>query len=329
MKNDHPSRKHAGAAIRGNLIGDAVVAEAIRPNQNPKPGWIGPVHQTAPPFTRQEPPPPRAFTLTELLIAVALVSLLSLMLFSILDATSKLWKDNEARVDSYREARAALNFIARELSSAHVTDIPGQTTFALNPDTTTVTQTNIAADPEWASRLFLLATLPADAQDPAANRSDLCAVGYFLAFTRDATAFNPNRESGGDAASSSYKLFRYFRSSDPTFQSLTGASPDPLFTANPDVDAEIVAHNVTRFTVRAYNFDPAGGLTEQPTPLNAPPDVLEISLTALNERDAAKLPDQSAWEDHDSNLHLSTARTFTTRVHLPRTAPTPTPAPTP
>ena len=264
-----------------------------------------------------------AFTLVELLISVALVALLSAMLFSILDATSKLWQNNEARVDSYREARAALNFIARELSSAHTAAVGGVDTFLVNPDPGDVEQTAVATDNDWAGRLFALATLPADAQDPDANRSDLCAVGYFLAYTRDRTAFAPD---GDAAAEGSYKLFRYFRSSDPTYKNLRAG--DPLFIANPAGSAEPLAHNVTRFEIKAYNYDPSGGLDEITSwPLDSPPDMLELTLTALNERDAARLGSQAAWEDHDSRLHASHARTFTTRVRLSQPPATPTPLP--
>lgn len=289
-------------------------------------------------LSRRKPASPgrgsRAFTLVELLIAVALVALLSVFLFSILDATSKLWKDNEARVDSYREARAALNFMARELAALHTSSIGAAVTFLLDPEDGTgngqIDQSSILVDPAWASRLFFLATLPADAQDPAANRSDLCTIGYYLAYTKDKTAFSPNASASSEG---SCKLFRYFRSSDPTFINLTMPGlGNPLFRAiTTSPDAEVLASNISQFKIKVYRATATGLEEITSRPVTAPPHMLELSLTALNERDAARLASQADWTNHTSDLHARAARTFTTRVRLPQSVstPPPTPAPTP
>ncbi|MFV0415202.1 MAG: type II secretion system protein, partial [Chthoniobacterales bacterium] len=50
----------------------------------------------------------RGFTILELLVAITILSVLVVLLLSMLDNTTKLWRTNENRVESYREARAAL-----------------------------------------------------------------------------------------------------------------------------------------------------------------------------------------------------------------------------
>ncbi len=312
MMDHYLSRRRRGAETGKCLIGDAVVKEALRLHADTRQGLKVSGHGAS------------AFTLVELLIAVALVALLSVFLFSILDATSKLWKDNESRVDSYREARAALNFMARELASLHTWDIPN--TFFINPNSAQINQSAIEANDTWASRLFFLATLPAEAQAPNQNRSDLCAIGYFLAYTKDKTAFAPK---ASDDSQGSYKLFRFFRSSDPTFDILSGANTsDPLFLASTNPPgSEVLAANVAKFQIKAFRAVPAGLEEVTTRPITDPPDMIELSLTALNERDAAKLANKAAWENHSSELFKRSARTFATRVRLNHPIPAPTPAP--
>jgi hypothetical protein len=266
----------------------------------------------------------RAFTLVELTFTITLTSLFSVLLFSILNTTSRIWCENEENAGSDREARAALNLMLQELSSIYLEEFHDSATFLLNPDARYIGQSGIAADNEWASRLFFLATIPADGQFPGANRSDLCAIGYFLAYTPD------NDIRAGKARSittGSYKLYRFFRSSDKTFQILSRNDQiTPLFEANPAVEAEIVANNVTRFLVKAYVNQPGGSIEWNSIIDAARPDFLEISLTVIGERDAASLGSRAAWENHDSAFHKKQERTFTARVRLQSLAsPKPTP----
>jgi prepilin-type N-terminal cleavage/methylation domain-containing protein len=60
------------------------------------------------------------FTLVELLASITILGLMSFLLFSAFDQTSKAWLQGESRVETYSSARAALDYMTRELSQALV-----------------------------------------------------------------------------------------------------------------------------------------------------------------------------------------------------------------
>lgn len=59
-----------------------------------------------------------AFTLVELLVSIAILSLLLLMLASITDATRRTWTYTSGKVEEFRDAREAFESITRKLSQA-------------------------------------------------------------------------------------------------------------------------------------------------------------------------------------------------------------------
>lgn len=60
----------------------------------------------------------RAFTLVELLVSMAILSMLVLILLSITDATRKTWSYTNAKIEQFRDAREAFETITRRLSQA-------------------------------------------------------------------------------------------------------------------------------------------------------------------------------------------------------------------
>ncbi len=266
---------------------------------------------SAPTHTQQRARRP-AFTLLEVMVSMTILSILIVLLLSMVNAASQLWRDSENRVDSYREARAALNVIASDLESI----FPSTNTnfFALDPRGLPAT----AAPKTVASSVFFLSALPRDAQDQNAGKSDLCQVGYFMAY--DKTTLNNTNQS--------YNLYRYFRSSDPTFAAIKSNQFFQNMTSTPAGGEEILARNVTSFKVSAYTIDRATGALGPfaQTAETSSPDVIEITLTAVNKESAAKFTGKSDWTNTNSPVYKASQRTFSTRVHLPP-APTPTPAP--
>lgn len=61
-----------------------------------------------------------AFTVTELLVAVSLMSLIVLALYAMFNQTQKALRSNEAQVDSSERGRALLELVSRELEGARV-----------------------------------------------------------------------------------------------------------------------------------------------------------------------------------------------------------------
>lgn len=268
------------------------------------------------------------FTLLELLISMSMLSFLAVMLFSVLSAVTTLWRDNEARVDGFREARAALNLMAREVSQAFRDPEGNLPVMVIDPSPAEVSQpAAIERDATWGHRVFLLATLSAETQESGSRRSDLCALGYYLAFTRDQTAFSPNAAGAGD---SSYKLYRHFRSSDPTFTALQPPfAPMNVYLPSPTPSGdEVLARNITQFEIAVWRrkrdavteefmgmerFDLSAGSW----PVTETPAMIELALTALNSETASKLATQAEWTNHNSPLQTRQARRFVTRVVFP------------
>lgn len=256
---------------------------------------------------RKAPTCMSAFTLLELMVAMAVLSILLVLLLNIVDSATKFWRNNENRVDSYREARAALQIMSRDFQNLVATT--DTNTFRINESAFPIISSigGAVAKTNGGGAVFL-SSLPAKAQQVGINRSDVCQVGYFIALNR----------SGG-STNESMNLYRYFRSSDPTFQRLQAGSG--LFT-NPapqpnTADTELLARNVSAFTISAFT-QTNGGFTNFVQSTTTPlPDVLELRITALNQ-DAARKLDNSipAWTDQTTPLNRAAVQTFTTRIRL-------------
>ncbi len=63
---------------------------------------------------------PKGFTLMELLVSIAILSILSVSCYIAFDTGLKSWRKSESRVERYQNARAALDMMARELQAAFI-----------------------------------------------------------------------------------------------------------------------------------------------------------------------------------------------------------------
>lgn len=304
-----------------------------------------------------------AFTLLELLVAMSVLALLLVLLLSMVNGATKLWKANENRVDSYREARAAINLIASDLASIYaspnanyVTD-PNLKTFYTQKDHLPATPVSVR---NMDGSLFFLTATPTGAQEQGKNASDLCTVGYYLGL---------DKTSLTGKGTASYNLYRYFRSSDDTFKAMTKGMPAGSPPQNGDIladvtidtsptnnnqggSSEVLAKNITGFTVTPYTIPPPatlGGAYGTPkkfdksadTPL---PDMIEITVTAISNETAKRFTtasgaaDKALWENAASVTRKQNDRKFKVRIYLPGAAQVkkaslaaqfPTPSPTP
>jgi prepilin-type N-terminal cleavage/methylation domain-containing protein len=254
------------------------------------------------------------FTILELLVAMAVMAGLLVVLLGVVDGATKLWRENESRADAYREARAALGIIARDFQNLVPTTNAGH--FLINADAFPLLApvVGIVANTNSGSAVFFLASLPTKAQDPASNRSEVCQTGCFLAFGKSSSASN--------SPVNTMNLYRYILSSDPTFHRLTNAS-QPLFpgdlatTGDPRV--ELLAHNISGIALRAYTANSNALEPFISSPATPLPDIVEISLSAINQEAAKKLgANAAAWTDTNSPAITSALQTFTTRIKINR-----------
>lgn len=253
------------------------------------------------------------FTVLELLVAMAVLSLLVVMLMNMVDGASRLWRENENRVDSYREARSAMSVIARDirqmLSNTNLDYVLiNSAAFAK------LAESDVQKNTNSAGAIFFLTTVPVRAQDPLANKSDICEVGYFLAYGNTSVA----PTSG---ASKTMNIYRYFRSSDGTFSNLV-SGPSSLFNnvTITGAESDLLARNIKSLQIRPFHVDTNGNCVVYNAPLyGALPDFVEISMTALNKDAASKMNNLADWTNSGgtlSNVINQAEQTFTTRVKV-------------
>ena len=152
--------------------------------------------------------------------------LLVVALMQVFNATASTWQHGEAQVDAYREARGALQFMARDLSatlqaSYAQTSNTSATTFKPSLPTLALQRyTGTAPDPDGPNNeeVYCLTNIP------NSGASTLCAVGYFCQWMPDILPRINN-------CPQAYALMRQFSDSNTTFlhiQTATQAGHSPL-----------------------------------------------------------------------------------------------------
>jgi type II secretory pathway pseudopilin PulG len=114
-------------------------------------------------------------TLTELLVAMGILTFLMLILSSATESAGRAWRDGQARTDTYQSARTALELMARELSSA-VVDTRMQ--FVIGPSTT-ISNVVRKTNPELSEK-FATESPVALWMAPLGEGGSLRCVGYYL-----------------------------------------------------------------------------------------------------------------------------------------------------
>jgi prepilin-type N-terminal cleavage/methylation domain-containing protein len=233
-----------------------------------------------------------AFTLLEMLVSMVILALLVITMTTLVDSTARLWRSSEGRTDACREARAALIVLARDLRNA----VAGT-----NLDLMRFNLQAGAANTNYGSNVFFLASLPASAQDTN-SKSDVCEVGYFLALDRTSASTNQT-----------LNLYRYFRDSNHTFSNLAAGN---LFAniATGEVGEELLARNVIGMTIKPVSAS-SGDWTDFAPSSNAPlPAVIEVTITAIGQETAKKLENPTNWTETNSPLLKRAMQTLTTRI---------------
>lgn len=247
----------------------------------------------------------RAFTLLEILVAVAVLSVLLVILLNIVQSATGLWRQSENRAEAYRESRAALQLMAANLKNNLAS------TNANFFRTNLISSTN----GNGTSSVAFLATQSLAGQ-PQGNIGDVCAIGFFVDYgDKSPIAKEKGRQSRN--------LYRYFLGSNETFSALTstGLFPDSLEAGA--ANTEILARNVVSCLFRFYITNSSGGFTNwSQSPTDPRPDLVEIEITAVNNERANRFGARGAadeWERWAStnapDLQRNT-KTFTTRVRL-------------
>ena len=246
-----------------------------------------------------------AFSLLELLVAIAVLCILLVILLNIVQGASNLWRTSENKVEAYREGRAALQVISSDLRHA------------LASTNTNFFRRDISSYPNSTNVAFL-ATLPLSSQETN-SLSDICTVGYFLAYDNKSPV-------SGITGRQSYNLYRYFVESNETFAKLSDSSgPADVLDFDPSRPPEILARNVVGFKATYFITNGPGSFTTWTQSAATPmPDIVEIQLTAVNNERTMRFGARGAsgeWDAFSGNTnspdYLKNTKTFTTRINIP------------
>jgi hypothetical protein len=266
---------------------------------------------------------PTAFTIVELLIAVTITVLIVVMLGTMFGSLSNMASRTNQRIDVFREARAALQMIERDLSAIMHASPAAYFVATTDP--------SIYSDPGAGSQknhqLYALCTLKnRPGGNPAPVSGDMCAVGYYCRWETD-----PNGQRGR------YVLRRYFRDSDSTFRAFqangAGSYMGPTTLYRPSSGDDILASYVWNLQITVYRADgtidptyPNTALivTNQSNPNVILPAAIEISFNAMSPEAARTLMtvtnNPSDWMNLNTSnqwyqsLIAPNAREFRTRI---------------
>src|SRR6266487_3387976 len=265
-----------------------------------------------------------AFTLVELLIAtgitVAMVLMLGLMLGSLMSSASHATE----RVDAFRDARAALQTIERDMRNLvrtqwdiRTSPIPTPTPIPITRAAAYFALKDIYADPATTGnhnqQLYTLV-----AAKTTASSGDVCAVGYYCQWDNQLHA---------------YSLRRFFRESASTFAVIQGAgsyAADSVLYVPAASDAVMAAY-VWNLKITMYN---SGGAVINTYPYicdpnattpNSLPAAIEIAFNAMSPQAARTVMSVSSsandWMDPTTQTYQRLiaphAYQFRSRINLP------------
>ena len=146
--------------------------------------------------------PARGFTLLELLVSLALTMAVTAMVIRSFSAMSGAWRNVEARTDTFRGARAALDCMARDFGS--IAPLPQGDSkppmLVLDYDPAT------PGEDRFNEEAYAICSLP------NCGHGDLCMAGY---------------RSMWDGESRGYVLKRFFKESDALFQNFCALGKAP------------------------------------------------------------------------------------------------------
>jgi prepilin-type N-terminal cleavage/methylation domain-containing protein len=241
---------------------------------------------------------PSAFSLLEVLVAISVLSILLVILLNIVQNATSLWRGTENKVEAYREARAALQVMSSDLKNI------------LPTTNTDFFRTNLTNTPN----IGFLAALPISSQDTTSSKSDICAVGYFVAYDNKSPI-------AGDNGRQSYNLYRYFLESNETFAKLKN-NPESVLDIDPN-RLEILARNVISFNTTYFKTDGTNFSEWNRPPATNMPDLVEVKITSVNNERTMRFKARDAdaeWKDFAANTnppdYLKNTKTFTTRIKL-------------
>ena len=232
-----------------------------------------------------------AFTLIEVLVASAVLSIVMMILLGTLSTSMALWRTTEGRLSADREGRAAELLFSQDVANAVLT-----------------TNTNLwpRVQNGW---LQFLTTKPLDYQDPSgSDTGDVCLVEYSVDPTRHALVRNFTGSSG-----------TWAKIKDDSLPPPPGSSSGQLLALNvfKDLDSALrgTALSASASDQPKTNFVILGtNMTATPSPSQANPPTAILVNVGVGDLDSIVNEDLLS----NQNYKPRNANFFTFRLPLPR-----------
>jgi len=252
----------------------------------------------------QSPSATAGFTLIELLAGMAVLSVLIVLMAQFVNVGTDAWEHGMRQSETSTSARAALDYIAAELSTAIASD---HVTFR---HVDKVTETYYTDLDEYGDQLmFVSVSKKPDFSRPARAGME---VVFFL---------RNMKNTGGSSMVNRYELVRSFRASTNSqfkaYRYANGNGPDWTNGWNPSSQTHTVAENISAFQVWVY---PDVQSNAQPdfhsgSNSNSLPVWADIYLETLSDTDAQRAALISDDSDREEFVR-KWSRGYATRVHF-------------
>ena len=288
------------------------------------------------------------FTILELLVAMAILSIMVVLMLGVLQSTSDAWRRNTERSKAFASSRAAFESMTRSISaatlntyqdyydSARQTRPSGSLTFVpavygRRSDLHFTTGTNLVTG-QRGGAIFM--TVPFDYESNNTNdysSGQLNGIGYFVRFTT-----NSLRPAGVTNNPHRYRLMQFLQ---PTEQLMVmNTTNTAWFTNNVNANTNIfpIADNVVAFAVLPQLSDrenPTGTAlssdfsydtrmtwsniaANQPTNMHQLPPVVQVIMVVLDESSAKRIESGSTEPTAELGFNPSSVFTGTSSSNL-------------
>jgi len=257
----------------------------------------------------------KAFTLLEVLVATAVLSIMVVLLASIAGQVSKVWQDVSANNQQRSAARVLLQYMARELQAvSNPVPMPASSQTPANLQmiaSLPVNNSNATVIPPEDLNPHALFWQVSVAQD--ISQGNIASVGYFIRWDTtsrpghakpilcrffvsptDAANFKVYKQSGAGAENWLSVLPTVAPATAPAYQGWMSDNVIALWIRFLDVDGSPITQNAAGQTMNSgYGFDSRQGYrsptTAQIHPAPAYPPCVEISLVAVDSRTMEKI----------------------------------------
>lgn len=231
--------------------------------------------------------------MVELLVAMAITAILMMTLFSLVGQSTTSYTQTQRAVNTLSQARAFMQFFDREIS----TRLPG---------TSLIHETgNASGGPADSAKIAFIRAISID-EELNATPGDIGTSIYYVGFSED----KANR--------SSPKLFRKTYNPAETQTLLeTGTNP-PFPSTSPTTDEPLIP-NILNFQATPKFSDAGGALKDWSTTSSAPPSLIEVSITFIDDSSAQRYRTEADWNrlatsPRDNERQI--IRTFTRNIAI-------------